>query len=65
MFWDDEQLPEVPADILDQLEGRGFDMGDISDRERSALQRVMGLYAGIPEISVSPAPVPPRAHPGR
>lgn len=24
-----------------------------------------GLYAGIPEISVSPAPVPPRAHPGR
>ena len=25
----------------------------------------MGLYAGIPEISVSPAPVPPRAHPGR
>lgn len=26
---------------------------------------VMGLYAGIPEISVSPAPVPPRAHPGR
>ncbi|MBU5224098.1 recombinase family protein, partial [Vibrio cholerae] len=23
---------------------------------------VMGLYAGIPEISVSPAPVPPRAH---
>jgi len=31
------------------------------------LQRavVLGLYAGIPEISVSPAPVPPRAHPGR
>ena len=26
---------------------------------------VKGLYAGIPEISVSPAPVPPRAHPGR
>ncbi len=26
---------------------------------------VLGLYAGIPEISVSPAPVPPRAHPGR
>ncbi|HEK0961439.1 TPA: type II toxin-antitoxin system ParD family antitoxin [Pseudomonas aeruginosa] len=25
----------------------------------------LGLYAGIPEISVSPAPVPPRAHPGR
>lgn len=25
----------------------------------------VGLYAGIPEISVSPAPVPPRAHPGR
>ena len=32
MFWDDEQLPEVPADILDQLEGRGFDMGG-DDRE--------------------------------
>ncbi|MBA6145281.1 MULTISPECIES: hypothetical protein [Gammaproteobacteria] len=43
MFWDDEQLPEVPADILDQLEGRGFDMGDISDRERSALQRVIAI----------------------
>lgn len=27
--------------------------------------RMKGLYAGIPEISVSPAPVPPRAHPGR
>lgn len=26
---------------------------------------IEGLYAGIPEISVSPAPVPPRAHPGR
>ncbi|MFL4051797.1 TorF family putative porin [Pseudomonas aeruginosa] len=26
---------------------------------------IQGLYAGIPEISVSPAPVPPRAHPGR
>ena len=26
---------------------------------------ISGLYAGIPEISVSPAPVPPRAHPGR
>lgn len=29
------------------------------------LARNLGLYAGIPEISVSPAPVPPRAHPGR
>lgn len=37
MFWDDEQLPEVPADILDQLEGRGVDAGDISDRERSGV----------------------------
>lgn len=27
--------------------------------------QMLGLYAGIPEISVSPAPVPPRAHPGR
>ncbi|HHK2474242.1 TPA: hypothetical protein ACQRIM_004727 [Pseudomonas aeruginosa] len=27
--------------------------------------KMKGLYAGIPEISVSPAPVPPRAHPGR
>lgn len=41
MFWDYEQLPEVPADILDQLEGRGVDAGDISDRERSALQGVV------------------------
>lgn len=47
MFWDDEQLPEVPADILDQLEGRGFDMGDISDRERSALQRVIAICNGL------------------
>lgn len=30
-----------------------------------AAARYQGLYAGIPEISVSPAPVPPRAHPGR
>ncbi|EKT4484322.1 hypothetical protein QEM02_004487 [Pseudomonas putida] len=43
MFWDDEQLPEVPADILDQLEGRGVDAGDISERERSALQRVIAI----------------------
>ncbi|EPQ4342415.1 FAD-binding protein [Pseudomonas aeruginosa] len=32
---------------------------------KKAGQQVLGLYAGIPEISVSPAPVPPRAHPGR
>jgi hypothetical protein len=31
----------------------------------TTFNRVQGLYAGIPEISVSPAPVPPRAHPGR
>lgn len=29
------------------------------------IKDISGLYAGIPEISVSPAPVPPRAHPGR
>lgn len=32
---------------------------------RGLLPPLLGLYAGIPEISVSPAPVPPRAHPGR
>lgn len=31
----------------------------------STVSGYQGLYAGIPEISVSPAPVPPRAHPGR
>jgi len=43
MFWDDEPLPEVPADILDQIEGRHSDAGDLSDRERSALQRVIAI----------------------
>ena len=33
--------------------------------EEKELPHLLGLYAGIPEISVSPAPVPPRAHPGR
>ena len=33
--------------------------------EPDQLKSYKGLYAGIPEISVSPAPVPPRAHPGR
>ncbi|MEZ1440122.1 hypothetical protein QVM41_28095 [Pseudomonas shirazica] len=41
MFWDDEPLPEVPADILAQAEGA--DSGDIGDRERSALQRVIAI----------------------
>ncbi|NWL45446.1 hypothetical protein DM819_06055 [Pseudomonas hunanensis] len=43
MFWDDEPLPEVPADILAQAEGRSADAGDLGDRERSALQRVIAI----------------------
>lgn len=43
MFWDDEPLPEVPADILAQVEAREGDAGDLSDRERSALQRVIAI----------------------
>ena len=35
------------------------------ERRYFCASRYKGLYAGIPEISVSPAPVPPRAHPGR
>lgn len=42
MFWDDEPLPEVPADILAQA-AKGADSGDIGDRERSALQRVIAI----------------------
>lgn len=39
---------------------RGVDVKIVIDERGNT-----GLYAGIPEISVSPAPVPPRAHPGR
>lgn len=43
MFWGDEPLPEVPADILALAEGRGTDEGDLGDRERSTLQRVIAI----------------------
>jgi len=43
MFWEGEQLPEVPADILAQVEGKGTDTGDLSDQERTALQRVIAI----------------------
>lgn len=39
--------------------------GVIAPGEALTFISELGLYAGIPEISVSPAPVPPRAHPGR
>ncbi|AGN82450.1 MULTISPECIES: hypothetical protein [Pseudomonas] len=42
MLWDDEPLPEVPADILARV-GQGTDSGDIGDCERSALQRVIAI----------------------
>ncbi len=41
-----------------------FDNQDLLSLPERQMQ-LLGLYAGIPEISVSPAPVPPRAHPGR
>lgn len=43
MFWGEEPLPEVPADLLAQAEGRRTDAGDLGDRERSALQRVIAI----------------------
>ena len=40
-------------------------LADKYGADRIVTASIQGLYAGIPEISVSPAPVPPRAHPGR
>ncbi|KSD99924.2 hypothetical protein AO912_14870 [Pseudomonas aeruginosa] len=67
------RLREMEGLELDHIaEGMATSNGNVRvllHRARSALRRVLnayqGLYAGIPEISVSPAPVPPRAHPGR
>ncbi|GEM_PF-4575131 len=55
------ELVVVPAGLA------RYHLPGSSDVQEEALQEfsIMGLYAGIPEISVSPAPVPPRAHPGR
>lgn len=42
-----DDLPEIPADILERLEGRGDrgDVGDIDDaeRERSSLRRLAAI----------------------
>lgn len=54
--WVKQRLDDADA-ILDEIEKSAADV--------KADARKQGLYAGIPEISVSPAPVPPRAHPGR
>ena len=50
------------------FEAEKADLIELSEQQSEAFDTQaaeLGLYAGIPEISVSPAPVPPRAHPGR
>lgn len=72
LFWLLVEAPEVDIDADDDGRTVGRYTGEVV---RSAVLATveqdhdglpyLGLYAGIPEISVSPAPVPPRAHPGR
>gem|GEM_PF-3596128 len=67
-------LAEAKRSFWEMVEARGMFPSPkqrqcTSDLKRTPIEReirrYLGLYAGIPEISVSPAPVPPRAHPGR
>lgn len=53
---------QCSLDLPEDLPPSSFDMDLVPGSIKGAMK---GLYAGIPEISVSPAPVPPRAHPGR
>ena len=55
--WAFDTVPQQHMDNRKRYQPRGKTLGGSSS--------IKGLYAGIPEISVSPAPVPPRAHPGR
>lgn len=60
--WLTNHLPTLQVHLKclpSQFVPRGLDV------QVQGIEAVQGLYAGIPEISVSPAPVPPRAHPGR
>ena len=59
-----EKLQQIAA-ASDEVATANLDKAERAQLLALLKKIYLGLYAGIPEISVSPAPVPPRAHPGR